>query len=158
MAPVAARLMGSKTATAFYFTMFVRSPGCSIRTPWHRDQTGWCATGEHGLSIWLSLERVPRESALEFVRGSHLWNVNFKRTSFDATSLGGARDVADLSDAIPIPDLFGAQRSKYEIVGWDMEPGDCLVFHARTLHGGAGNLPIGLGRRPAPHFPSTVAT
>jgi len=146
MAEIAGRMMGAKSATAFYHTIFVRSPGCGARTPWHRDQTGWCANG-NGLSIWASIEAVPRSSALEFIPGSHLWPGNFKRVTFNDNDLGRMRDVPGMEDAKPMPDFFGKDRHKYEIVGWDMQPGDCLVFHARTMHGGAGNLPPGMGRR-----------
>ena len=49
----------------------------------------------------------------------------------------------------PDPDFpdIESQRDNYEILAWDMEPGDCLVFHGMTAHGGSGNLPSGLARR-----------
>ena len=28
----------------------------------------------------------------------------------------------------------------YDILSWDMEPGDCIVFHMRTLHAAPGTL------------------
>ena len=37
-----------------------------------------------------------------------------------------------------IPDIE-ANRDKYEILSWDMDPGDCIVFHFKTIHAGAGN-------------------
>src|SRR5690606_13048998 len=42
-------------------------------------------------------------------------------------------------------DLFGqvpdieADRNAYDIVGWDMQAGDCVLFDARTVHGAPGN-------------------
>ena len=38
----------------------------------------------------------------------------------------------------PIPDIE-INRDKYKILFWDMEPGDCIVFHFKTLHSGSGN-------------------
>ena len=38
----------------------------------------------------------------------------------------------------PIPDIE-TNRDKYKILSWDLEPGDCIAFHFKTLHGGAGN-------------------
>ena len=33
-----------------------------------------------------------------------------------------------------IPDIE-AERDRHRILSWDLEPGDCIVFHMRTLHG-----------------------
>ena len=44
------------------------------------------------------------------------------------------------------PDIE-SHRDDYEILGWGMEPGDCLIFHGMTTHGGSGDLPSGLRRR-----------
>lgn len=42
----------------------------------------------------------------------------------------------------PFPDIEG-NRSDYDIVSWDMEPGDVAMFNARTIHGGSGLLEPG---------------
>ena len=34
---------------------------------------------------------------------------------------------------------YRTRTEKYELLGWDMEPGDCLVFQAMIVHGAAGN-------------------
>ena len=49
-----------------------------------------------------------------------------------------------------MPDI-DADRSAYDIVGYDMELGDCLVFQAMIVHGARATLLIGL-------FASAVAT
>jgi len=46
----------------------------------------------------------------------------------------------------PIPDIE-SERNKYELLSWDMEPGDCIVFHFKTLHSGRGNPNDSLRRR-----------
>lgn len=33
-----------------------------------------------------------------------------------------------------------ADPSLYGVVSWDMEPGDCVVFNSRIMHGGSGRL------------------
>ena len=50
------------------------------------------------------------------------------------------------SDLQQIPDI-DADRSKYDIRWWEMEPGDCLVFHAMIVHGAPGNDTPGARRR-----------
>ena len=37
-----------------------------------------------------------------------------------------------------MPDI-DATREDYEILGWSVEPGDCIAFHGVTVHGAAGN-------------------
>ena len=37
-----------------------------------------------------------------------------------------------------IPDIE-ADREHYEIISWDLEPGDAYVFHAMTVHGAGVN-------------------
>ena len=142
MAEVVAPLMGSSSAVLFYISVFVRRPGTRERTPWHQDKPSWSATGEHACSAWVALDSVPRETALEFIRGSHRWPDQFERPAFFQE--GYAND--DRRNQVPFPDIE-SERDRYDILGWDMNPGDCLVFHGLTVHGGSGDLPAGLGRR-----------
>jgi ectoine hydroxylase-related dioxygenase (phytanoyl-CoA dioxygenase family) len=142
MAESMARLMSSSQAILFYISVFVRSAGTRQRTPWHQDQKSWAAVGNQACSVWTSLDPVPRDTALEFVRGSHLWEADYERPEFFHRLYKGD----DRSKQSAFPDIE-AHREDYEILGWDMEPGDCLVFHGMTIHGGSGGLPPGLGRR-----------
>ena len=45
-----------------------------------------------------------------------------------------------------LPDIEG-EREKYTILSWDMAPGDCIVFHLKTLHSGSGNPDNAIRRR-----------
>ena len=38
-------------------------------------------------------------------------------------------------------------RDRYEIISWDLEPGDVYAFHAMTVHGAGGNLRFDVRRR-----------
>ena len=142
MAEAVAHLMGSSRAILFYISVFVRSPGTHTRTPWHQDQQSWSAVGNQACSMWLSLDEVTRETALEFVSGSHRWGAAYQRPEFFQNHYEGD----DRTNLSTFPDIE-AHRDDYEILAWDMEPGDCVVFHGMTAHGGSGNLPPGLGRR-----------
>jgi len=140
-AEIAARLMGSSKANIFYDSVFVRSFGTTARTPWHQDVPYWCVEGDHVIGLWLPLDPVARENALEFVRGSHRWGRQFRRLSFfepgrEEHTFSVARDAAA---AEPMPDI-DAERAKHDIVAWAMEPGDCIAFHGMVIHGGSGNL------------------
>jgi ectoine hydroxylase-related dioxygenase (phytanoyl-CoA dioxygenase family) len=71
-------------------------------------------------------------SGLEYVRGSHRWNRRFKAVSPDYHPALLASDLEDPPD-------IDAHRDDYDLVDWDMEPGDVLMFHPLILHGSAGN-------------------
>lgn len=146
-AAIAARCMRTSSVRLLQDTWFYKSPGTQARTPWHHDNVvlgPFC-------SIWVALDPIPREAALEFVRGSHRWNQLFMpATFFEAEKATlpaveefyaryhGEFDISQSETFSPVPDIQ-AHREDFDIVSWDMEPGDCLVFHARTLHGSPGN-------------------
>ena len=142
MAEAVGRAMQSSRAIAFYISVFVRNSGTATRTPWHQDQVSWSAIGNQACSAWLSLDPVPKETALEFVRGSHRWSEQFRRPQFFANAY--EHDVPD--GLLEFPDIE-SHRDDYDIVSWAMNPGDCVIFHGMVAHGGSGNLPGGLGRR-----------
>jgi len=179
-AEVAARVMGSATATFFYDFLFVKgvlagatrqgSSRCTSRgnpppspqpstsvapragdNPAHGVAPGpsvlacirWAnstlqrgslalppstALAGHVCSIWLPLDPVPRASALEFVRGSHAGGSEFAPFKFaTGEPYVGAEDMPR------IPDIE-EDRSSFDILSWDLELGDCVVFDSRIIH------------------------
>lgn len=130
---IAAALMQSKTARFFHDHILVKEPGNSIVTPWHQDLPYYCVSGEKSVSMWIPLDPVPREIALELVAGSHRWGRSYKPMRFDGTELYAG------DPAVPMPDIDG-HRADYDIRGWAVEPGDAVCFHFATVHGAAANL------------------
>ena len=141
LAEIAGILMESSKANFYFDAMFVRQPGTQFRTPFHQDEPYWTVEGFQTVSSWMPLVPVKKESALEMVRGSHRWNENYEQTNFGAMT-GDTRDNVDFTgtDTVPFPDIEG-ERDRYDILSWDMEPGDVVCFNGRTIHGGSGNLP-----------------
>ncbi len=132
-ARLAQQAMGSHTVTFFYDQVFVKEPGTAVPTPWHHDLTFWPVDGKQICSIWMPLDPVTREtSGLEYVRGSHRWNRRFKAVSPDYHPALLASDLEDPPD-------IDNHRADYDLVNWNMEPGDVLIFHPLTVHGSAGN-------------------
>ena len=80
------------------------------------------------------------------MRGSHQWNRPLAKPYFEQERLGGIR-AAQPRDAMPVPDFDGVDRDRFELIGWAMEPGDIVVFHGMTVHGGSGRLPAAMERR-----------
>ncbi len=130
---VANQILRAKQVNFFYEQFFVKRAGCSVETPWHQDISFWPVEGEAIVSFWITLDSVTRESSgLEFVRGSQNWEQRYKAVtpSYDAYMMD-----TDLPTA---PD-FSTLRDDYDVVGWDMEPGDVLIFGPMVCHGSDGN-------------------
>jgi ectoine hydroxylase-related dioxygenase (phytanoyl-CoA dioxygenase family) len=132
-AEIAATLMGAARVNLFHEHVLVKEPGTLEKTPWHHDQPYWTVDGTQVCSLWLSLDPVPRATAVEYVAGSHRWGKWYTPRRF--------ADAADhpAPGFEPVPDV-DANRADYTLLGWDLEPGDCVVFHALTLHGAPGNV------------------
>ena len=136
---LAARAMGSRTAHILYDQLFVKEPGTAAPTPWHNDTSYWHIKGEQVCSVWLALDEVPRERGLSYVAGSHRWQLLHRVTNFS----GGAhsdRNVYDDAETLPpVPDVdAGVASGEYELLSWDMLPGDVLLFYSAMLHGAPG--------------------
>lgn len=135
--PIAAQLMLSKLAIFLEDNWFVKEPGAVGRTPWHQDEPYYHTLGPF-CSVWLPLDPVDPENGIEFIRGSHRWGKLFMPTNFeDLSARDCPREVGGIMYEL-LPDI-DASRASYDIVSWHLEPGDCLVFDARTVHGAPGN-------------------
>ncbi len=142
-AEIAGRLLGSQNVRFFFDAVFVRSAGSQFETPWHQDEPYWSVRGHETCTVWMPLVPVSAENALAFVPGSHLNSAVLDQPDFGILNPDGKPGV-DRSDfsavaEADIPDIDG-DRDRHGVVSWDMEPGDCVVFNSRILHGGSGRL------------------
>lgn len=124
--------------------LFLKEGGHSRRTPWHQDTSYLRMRGEQMVACWISLDPLPRDHCLEFVRGSH------RGVLYNGSSFAAHDDTDPLYQESPLPRLpdIQANRDDYDIVSWDVAPGDVIVFHLGILHGGGGTEP-GMRRRTA---------
>ena len=137
-ARLAGQAMGSISARFYFDHLLVKEPGTGTPTPWHQDIPYWPFQGKKICSIWLALVSCTVESsAMEFVRGSHLDNKYYRPESFAGETDSNANWISK-GEGDPCPDIEAA-RNKFDIIGFDMEPGDAVVFSAWTLHGARGN-------------------
>jgi ectoine hydroxylase-related dioxygenase (phytanoyl-CoA dioxygenase family) len=153
-AELAARLMGTPSAQLVLDQMFYKDAGQVLATPWHQDTPFLRVRGSQMARVWLPCDPSPAGVTLEVVRGSHLWNV-----VYDTSGRASRSDLAkaDEGDAFsydgvgednlpPLPDI-DAHRDSFDIISWDVEPGDAVVFDGNILHGASGRANHPLKRR-----------
>ena len=145
-AQICGQLMRSTTINFFFDSVFVRSTGTQFETPWHQDEPYWSVEGYDACSIWMPLGPVKRKNALSFVPGSHRLKTVFKQYNFGDLNPVRKKNVdqVDFSDIAEqeFPDI-NADPKRFGVVSWDMQPGDCIAFNGRTMHGGSGKLDDG---------------
>lgn len=128
-AELAARLMGSQVARYFLDQLLVKEPGTAKRTPWHQDLPYWPIRGRQVCSMWLPIDPVDRATCVAFVAGSHEW------PDHSPLDFRSGRDYGPQG----MPRLPEIDAARHKILSYDMEPGDCIVFHGMTAHGAPGN-------------------
>lgn len=133
-----ADLWGSKNVWYFAEEVFLKAGGHGSRTLWHQDTSYLPWAGEHWGNAWISFESVPRKNALEIIRGSH------RGPRYDGTTFADPDDPTQPlhgSHALPRLPNIEAERAQdpdaYEVLSWATEPGDVVILHPGSLHGGA---------------------
>ena len=142
LAPVAARLMQSRSARLYHDHMLTKEPGTRQPTPWHQDQPYYNVDGMQNVSFWIPTDPVSRAATLEFAAGTHrgpwLMPRSFMTNEARWFPEGTLADLPDIEAGRQ------AQPPTHRILGWALEPGDAVAFHMLTLHASGGVEP---GRR-----------
>lgn len=134
LAELAGSLMRSDEVRFFHEHVLVKEPGATERTPWHHDTPYYGFDGLQNVSMWVSLDPVPASAGLRFIAGSHRWDRLFVPRRFvDHVPYAQADDRFEI-----VPDL-DAELDQHRVLSFDIEPGDVLAFHYRTLHDAPGN-------------------
>jgi ectoine hydroxylase-related dioxygenase (phytanoyl-CoA dioxygenase family) len=130
---IAAALLDSDKINFFGDQIFVKEPGTRERTAFHQDATYFEIEGEKCCVLWIPVDPVTLESGtILYVRGSHRDGKLYQPNVFIAqTPLPGAQGE-------PLPDIEG-HMEHYDIIHFDVEPGDVIVHHYLTIHGAGGN-------------------
>ncbi len=146
LAALAAQATGSETVRIYFEQIFVKESEALDKVfHWHQDHPFWPIRGSQVASTWVALTAASVEaSALEFVRGSHLWDKNYRPYFGGPTDVEAINKiwpnfgdhVASFSDEI---EAFEDHPDRYDVVGFDVEPGDAVLFNYRILHRSRGN-------------------
>lgn len=131
----AGALMASATVRLYHDHMLTKEAGTRQRTPWHQDQPYYNIDGRQNCSFWIPVDPVSRAATLELVAGSHAGPWLMPRSFMDAQAKWFPEGTLEDLPAID------ERRNEYEILGWEIEPGDAVCFHMLALHASAGIEP-----------------
>ena len=152
--------------------MFYKPAGLIAPSAWHQDTCYYNVEGHQLIRAWICADPVPRSISMEVVRGSHMWNATYrppvgmdpKDDPKGAQALEKAHAEGKvlvgkeahehftyfesfLDPNLPeLPDI-DAYRGSFEILNWDYEPGDVLLFHGNIIHSALGGVEIDHPRR-----------
>ena len=105
--------------------VMTKHPGYSSATLWHQDNRYWSFDRPDLVSVWLALgQEQDYNGGMQLIPGSH--HDHIERGRFDGALF--LRQDLDENQAL-IDTAVSAQ----------MEPGDVLFFHSRTLHAAGRN-------------------
>lgn len=130
---IAAALLGGDQIRFFGDQVFVKEPGTRERTAFHQDSTYFEIEGDQCCVLWIPVDPVPvQNGGMIYWRSSHKGGKRYKPNVFIShTPLPGA-------EGDDLPDIE-ANPSAFDLVHFDVEPGDVLVHHFHTVHGTGGN-------------------
>ena len=141
---LAAQLLNSNKINLFYDQLFVKEPETKNRIRWHNDQPYWPIRGWPVISFWTSIDPITKENGpMEFIRKSHKWGKWYQPEHF---APGASKAYEQNPEFEKIPDI-DSNRDKYDIISFDMNPGDLLAFHSLVVHGSTGNISKNRRRR-----------
>ena len=135
-ARLAGQLLGAPSVNLVMDNWFMREAGSASRPPFHHDISYFDFVGDMCV-LWLPLEPVAKEDGITFVGGSHLWGKHFMRVRFTDGHPAHTDQRVTVNGVTyePAPDIESDPDS-YDLIGFDLDPGDCIFFDMRTLHGG----------------------
>jgi len=116
------QLLGPNVAMplAHHNCIMTKQPRFSSETGWHQDIRYWSFERPELVSAWLALGReYPQNGCLKLIPGSHLLTLDRSRLD---------------DDLFFRPDLPENRALIDQAVYAELEPGDVLFFHCRTLH------------------------
>lgn len=137
---IAGDLLDARQVQFWEDTTFVKAPHTRQKTAFHQDLAYFQISGDQCVVAWIPLDPAgPWNGVTQYVRGSHLWGEIYAPNIFlSQTPFPGAA-------AARCPDIE-ADPAAWDLVSFEVEPGDVIFHHVLTVHGAGGN-PSGSWRR-----------
>ena len=170
-----AEVVGSvlRAPVRFYMDqMFYKPAGLIAPSAWHQDTCYYNVDGTELVRAWVCADPAPRDISIEVIRGSHLWNITYRppvglnpdddpegAAALEKAHANGERLIGaeahqqwtyfdSFSDpSLPVLPNIEANRDSFDILGWDYEPGDVLLFHGNIVHSARGGITVPHPRR-----------
>jgi len=135
IADIAWTLLDTRELVLFYdFLLIKQARSDSAATPWHQDHSYYPLDGRKVINCWVALDDIPVQSALRFIRGSHLAGQLYRAVDF-------AEPEADYRHArkeLPLPPAPDSEIDG-QVLSCALRAGDMLVWTSYTLHSAPGN-------------------
>ena len=135
---VVAELWGCKYVGYFAEEIFWKK-GKADPTFWHQDTAYQPWSGPHWGNLWIPLISMNTQQSIQVVKGSHK-GIQYDGTTFNPTN--PTQPLWGKVAAFPrLPDITAevtANPDSWEILGFDLVPGDAVLFHPHCLHRGGG--------------------
>lgn len=131
---IAADLLEAERVQFWEDTTFVKAPHTRQRTAFHQDLAYFQISGDQCLIAWIPLDPAGLWNGVtQYVRGSHRWGEVYAPNIFlSQTTFPGAEGPR-------CPDIE-ADPGAFDIVSFEVEPGDVILHHVLTVHGAGGNV------------------
>ncbi|XP_063965086.1 uncharacterized protein LOC129274676 [Lytechinus pictus] len=136
-AEICGKLMGSKHVVFYHELVVSKEPGTDRITPWHQDQPYFPIDGDQVCAIWLPVDPVAKETCVTYIKGSHRWGKWFYPQKFKSYTDYEAdnEESCDTHEWTSLSDMkLDSSLDQYELLSWELQPGDCIVFHLRAVH------------------------
>jgi ectoine hydroxylase-related dioxygenase (phytanoyl-CoA dioxygenase family) len=128
IAEAVGQVIGADTIRYYHDHLFVKPPRSPAVMPWHCDETAWPVTGEMAPNIWTAFSPVNAGNGrVEYLAGWHRHCLD-KGLTFGFAPDQGNGLCPNFEEERDNPDF------PFRFVGFDMEPGDSVVFHPHTPH------------------------
>jgi ectoine hydroxylase-related dioxygenase (phytanoyl-CoA dioxygenase family) len=141
---IGATLMRTSAAHLILDQIFYKTQGPIVPTPWHQDTPFLRVRGDSLVRLWFPCDYSPPEITVQVVRGSHRWNVvynaNIDVDTAMTPSAGTQANRTMVGDAwLPQPPDVRHYRDSFDVLTWEVAPGDVLAFQGNMLHGADGH-------------------
>tara|TARA_A100001015_G_scaffold315471_1_gene427354 strand:- start:7047 stop:7823 length:777 start_codon:yes stop_codon:yes gene_type:complete len=126
---------GSKNCWLMHEDIIVKRGPSGDATPPHHDRPYFIFKGELNVSVWISISKVTEETSMRCYEGSHKIDKLFRPKFF--------RNHANIHGTDHIySDISEFDFEKYPCSGFELEPGDAIIFHHKTVHDSLPHIDI----------------
>tara|TARA_R110001606_G_scaffold99949_1_gene220147 strand:- start:1547 stop:2554 length:1008 start_codon:yes stop_codon:yes gene_type:complete len=130
---ILSQLLDARYLNFWEDTTFVKAPHTRQKTAFHQDLAYFQIEGAQCAVVWIPLDPASLANGVtQYVRGSHQWGQTF------APNVFVSQTPISASPETRCPDIEAAPE-RYDIISFDVAPGDVIIHDVRTVHGAGGN-------------------